>query len=221
MGILVSPSLLSADFANLEAELKKAEQCGVEWIHYDVMDGHFVPNISIGVPVLKSTAKKTSLFKDVHLMISEPKKYIKPFVEAGADLLVFHYEACKTDSEVFELLDLIHSYNIKAGISIKPNTNVKSIYKFLASTDIILIMSVEPGFGGQKFDPRALFKIRALRDYMLENEYTKTLIEVDGGVNEETGKECVKAGVDVLVAGSYLFGHEDMKERVAKLKAND
>ena len=220
MGVLISPSLLSADFANLEIELKKAEECGVEWIHYDVMDGHFVPNISIGVPVLKSTSQKTSLFKDVHLMISHPKKYIKPFVEAGADLLVFHYEACSTDMEVFELLDLIHSYGVKAGISIKPKTSVNVVYKFLASTDVILIMSVEPGFGGQKFDPTALVKIRMLRDYMTANDYTKTLIEVDGGVNEETGKLCVDAGVDVLVAGSYLFGHDDMADRVKKLKNN-
>ena len=221
MGVLISPSLLSADFGNLEAELKKAEECGVEWIHYDVMDGHFVPNISIGVPVLKSTSSKTSLFKDVHLMISNPKKYIKPFVDAGADLLTFHYEACKSDTEVFELLDLIHSYGVKAGISVKPKTSIKSIYRFLASADLILVMSVEPGFGGQKYNPSAAVKISLLKDYMNENDYHKTLIEVDGGINEETAKECVKAGVDVLVAGSYLFGHDDMKERVAKLRNND
>ena len=221
MGVIISPSLLSADFANLEAELKKAEQCGVEWIHYDVMDGHFVPNISIGVPVLKSTSSKTTLFKDVHLMIENVKKYVKPFVEAGADLLTFHYEACKSDSEVFELLDLIHSYGIKAGISIKPNTSVRAIYKFLASCDLVLIMSVEPGFGGQKYNPSAAIKISMLKDYMVRNEYNKTLIEVDGGINETTGQECVRAGVDVLVAGSYLFGHDDMQERVNKLRNND
>lgn len=221
MGVLISPSLLSADFANLEAELKKAEECGVEWIHYDVMDGHFVPNISIGVPVLKSTASKTKLFKDVHLMISNVRKYVKPFVDAGAELLTFHYESCKNDVEVFELLDYIHSFNVKAGISIKPNTPVKKIYPFLASADLILIMSVEPGFGGQKYDPRATYKIQALRKYMNDNDYHKTLIEVDGGINEETGKACVDAGVDVLVAGSYLFGHDDMDVRVKLLKGEN
>ena len=215
--IIVAPSILSADFNNLLKDIKLVEDGGAEFLHFDVMDGHFVPNISFGVPVLKSIAKSHKMVNDVHIMISDPLKYAPEFIKSGADFLTFHYEACKDDKEVRQVIDLIHQLGAKAGMSIKPKTDVKVCDSFLKDLDMLLVMSVEPGFGGQSFIPNALDKIAYLRKVIDSNSY-QCLIEVDGGINDETGKLCKEAGVDVLVAGSYLFGHEDIKERIEGLK---
>ena len=215
--VKVSPSILSADFNDLRKEIKLIEEAGAEYLHFDVMDGHFVDNISFGIPVLKSIAHSHKMVNDVHIMISEPKRYAKRFLDAGADILTFHYEAVKNDEEVFEIIDIIHNAGKLAGISIKPNTPTDVVYKFLGELDLVLVMSVEPGFGGPEFMVNALNKISALRKYIDENEL-ECLIEVDGGINEETGKACRDMGVDILVAGSYIFKAQDYKKQIEALR---
>ena len=208
---LVSISILNANFLNLEQEIVIAQNIGIKWLHFDVMDGHFVPNISFGAPILSSISQKFKLFNDVHLMISDPKKYYMDFVKAGADLITFHLESLKSEEEVVNLVNLIKKENVKVGISIKPNTDVKKLLPFLNLIDLVLVMSVEPGFGGQKFMDTALDKIEFLSKYKDENSL-QYLIEVDGGINNITYKKCASKGVDVCVIGSYLLKSEDMKK---------
>lgn len=215
--IKVSPSLLSANFASLKEDLMKVESC-CEMIHLDVMDGLFVPNISFGIPVIKSIRNATNLFFDTHLMITHPKKYIHEFAISGSDSITFHLEACNDLEEVIETIELIKKENKKVGISIKPNTPVETIYSLLLREDIdlVLIMSVEPGFGGQKFMKNSLPKIRELRKFIDENKLN-TLIEVDGGIQSETAALVIEAGVDILVSGSYLFNSENFAKSVESI----
>ncbi|MEG0591958.1 MAG: ribulose-phosphate 3-epimerase [Coprobacillus sp.] len=213
--VKVAPSVLSANFAELKKDLDSIKEAGADWVHYDVMDGHFVPNISFGYSILKDISKVTDLFLDVHLMISDPRKYVDEFIQAGADMIVFHIEAVDSKENVNELIEYIHSQNVQVGISIKPATSVNDITDYLNRIDLVLVMSVEPGFGGQSFQEGALDKIKELSELQSQYNY---LIEVDGGINEVTGKSCKDAGVDVLVAGSYVFNQEDRKKAIDSLK---
>ena len=214
--VIISPSVLGADFLNFEKEIQRIKDAGIKWIHFDVMDGHFVNNISFGNLFLKRINKRIDLIKDVHIMIENPLQVVEEYAKCGADYLTFHYEACKNDAEVFAVIDKIHEYGMKAGISVKPNTPVAKVYPFLHSLDLVLIMSVEPGLGGQKFIDLSLNKITALKNKINE-EKVSVLISVDGGINDVTGPDCVMMGADVLVVGQYLFGHDDFKERYERL----
>ena len=212
MKTIVSPSILSADFANLEADIKKVEPF-VPWLHIDVMDGHFVPNISIGVPVVKSIRKVTNLFLDTHLMIENPIKYVDAFKDAGSDLITFHYEA--TLDKTQEVIDKIKSAGLKAGLSIKPKTNPEEIKEYINQVDLVLIMTVEPGFGGQKFMEDCAKKIEVIKSFS-NNE--NLIIQVDGGINDVTGKLCVNLGANSLVAGNYIYKSEDIKKAIKLLE---
>ncbi len=210
MSIIVSPSILSADFANLERDINLVKDAGAKWLHIDVMDGHFVPNITIGVPVVKSLRKVTDLFLDVHLMIENPEKFIKPFADAGSDLITFHYEAAKKPAEV---ISMIQDFGIKAGISIKPNTQPEEIFPYLSNVDLVLVMTVEPGFGGQSFIHECASKIPVIK----ENAPESLIIQVDGGINNVTSKICTSLGANSLVAGSYIFNSDNINKAVQSL----
>lgn len=209
--ILVAPSILSADFANLQADIIRIEEGGANWVHIDVMDGHFVPNLTIGAPVVKSLRKTTKLPFDVHLMIENPWKYIEDFVKAGSDLITVHQEACLHNLP--EVIAQIKSYGIKAGVSIKPKTSVDSIKDVLNDVDLVLVMSVEPGFGGQSFMSNSIPKISEIRALAPSVD-----IEVDGGINAETAKLVTEAGANVLVAGSSVYGARDIAAAIASLR---
>ena len=213
MSVKISPSVLTADFLDLKKDIEKLEKSGVDMLHLDVMDGIFVPNISFGVPVIKSIKKYSTVPLDVHLMIDRPHRYIKEFAGV-ADILGFHYEA---GSDVAETLKEIKSYGIKTCLTIKPKTKAEEIFEFLPLCDMVLVMSVEPGFGGQSFMPSALPKLEALRKEC-DRRRLYVDLEVDGGINGETAELAVKAGANVLVAGSYLFS-DKMEENVAYLKS--
>ncbi len=215
---IIAPSILSANFTNLQNEIQAIEKGGASWLHYDVMDGHFVNNISFGYSILNDISKITSLLLDVHLMISDPIQYIPHFINANANLITFHYESYENNtSKIIEAIQLIKSKNVKVGLSIKPNTDIDKIKPFLDQLDLVLIMSVEPGFGGQVFHQEAIQKIKQLKTYMNENQY-HCLIEVDGGINELTAKQCKDVGCDVLVAGSYIFNSDDYQKAIQSIQ---
>lgn len=212
--IQISPSILSADFANLERDLTMLAECGADMAHVDVMDGHFVPNLTIGAPVVKALRKVTELPLDVHLMISEPHKYIEDFAKAGADFLTIHVEC---DSPIAETLELIRASGVKAALSVKPNTPASAIEPYLSLLDMVLVMSVEPGFGGQSFITSALEKAAEIRK-MIDQTNPTCLLEIDGGVTVENAPDCIRAGVDVIVAGSAVFRAEDKKKTISALR---
>lgn len=210
--ILISPSILSADFSNLGKEIVLLEKAGADMIHIDVMDGHFVPNITIGADVVKSLRSHTSLPFDVHLMISEPEKYIDSFVKAGADIITIHYEATPNPAT---LLKKIRSLGCKAGISIMPATSPEALRDLLEYIDLILVMTVQPGFGGQSFMHDQLPKIEVLARMIGEG----VILEVDGGINAMTAELAIRAGANALVSGSYIFGAKDIELAISSLRA--
>ncbi len=210
----ISPSVLSADLSNLAAEVRDIEEAGADMVHLDVMDGMFVTNISFGLPVIKSLRSKSNMIFDVHLMIEEPERYAMRFIDAGADILTFHLEASRKPSD---LLFDIRSQGVMAGISIKPSTPVEEVYPYLEECDMVLVMTVEPGYGGQALIPETLEKVRKIKAE-IEKRGLITVIQVDGGINSDNAGEAKEAGADILVAGSAVFGRSDRKAAIEALR---
>ncbi|WP_126426130.1 ribulose-phosphate 3-epimerase [Brevibacillus marinus] len=213
--IKIAPSILSADFAKLGEEIKEVERGGADWIHVDVMDGHFVPNITIGPLVVEAIRPVTSLPLDVHLMIEEPDRYIPQFAKSGADIISVHQEACP---HLHRTIHLIKDQGVQAGVVLNPATPLVTIETILEDVDLVLFMTVNPGFGGQTFIPSVLPKLRALRQLLDQRGLTHIEIEVDGGVNAETARLCEQAGATVLVAGSAVFNQPDRAKAIAAIR---
>ena len=212
--IKISPSVLAADLSDLAAEVADIQRAGADMVHLDVMDGNFVTNISFGLPVIQSLRKKSDMIFDVHLMIDKPERYAARFIDAGADILTFHFEACEQPAE---LLDEIRSQGVMAGVSVKPGTPIEEVYPLIDHCDMVLVMTVEPGYGGQKLIPETIEKVRKLRAE-LENRGSLVEIQVDGGVNNENACELVSAGASILVAGSSVFAASDRSAAISALR---
>lgn len=215
MSHLIAPSILSADFANLGKDIEMLNNSNADWIHVDVMDGRFVPNISFGFPVMEAIKPIAKKPMDVHLMILEPEKYVETFHAMGAEVISVHIEAC---SHLHRNLQQIKNLGIKSGVAINPHTPVSQLEDVLGDIDVVCMMSVNPGFGGQKFIENTYRKVEALKE-MIINSGAPTLIEIDGGVNLDTGKKLIEAGADVLVAGSFVFNSDDPSATIDSLKA--
>jgi ribulose-phosphate 3-epimerase len=214
MSVIVSPSLLSADFLNLGRDVEMLNNSEADWFHLDIMDGVFVPNISYGLPIIEQINKKATKTLDVHLMIVNPDNYVEKFAKVGADYLTVHYEAC---THLHRTVQNIKANGMKAGVSLNPHTPISVLEEIIADLDLVLLMSVNPGFGGQSFIENTISKTERLKE-LIKAKGSKALIEIDGGVNMETGKRLVEAGADALVAGSFVFGSENPSETITRLK---